>query len=147
MTWLALPSPSGNPTTRLVPTSRMISSAIASGSENSFGIKVPSGATRRMRAGSNNRLSHVGLAQQDLRQRAHIGRTGALAPDQNGLRAILLFGQQMNAQPFALRKCRQHALGNQRYSHACDDAAEDGVIGRQLDGALGHFVTAGVKIL
>src|ERR1035437_5393758 len=37
--WLALPSPSGNPTTRLVPTSRMISSAIAPGSENSFGIK------------------------------------------------------------------------------------------------------------
>ena len=37
--WLALPSPSGSPTTRLVPTSRMISSAIASGSENSFGIK------------------------------------------------------------------------------------------------------------
>src|ERR1700683_4273095 len=37
--WLALPSPSGSPTTRLVPTSRMISSAIASGSENIFGIK------------------------------------------------------------------------------------------------------------
>ena len=36
--WLALPSPSGSPTTRLVPTSRMISSAIASGSENIFGI-------------------------------------------------------------------------------------------------------------
>ena len=37
--WLALPSPSGSPTTSLVPTSRMISSAIASGSENIFGIK------------------------------------------------------------------------------------------------------------
>ena len=38
--WLALPSPSGSPTTSLVPTSRMMSSAIASGSENSFGIRM-----------------------------------------------------------------------------------------------------------
>src|SRR5438105_6638938 len=36
MTWLALPSPSGSPTTRLVPTSRIMSSAMASGSEKSF---------------------------------------------------------------------------------------------------------------
>src|ERR1700682_5556767 len=43
MMWLALPSPSGNPTTRLVPTSRMMSSAIASGSEKSFGIKCGPG--------------------------------------------------------------------------------------------------------
>src|SRR5471032_1221536 len=49
--WLAFPSPSGKPTTRVVPTSRMISSAIASGSVKCFGINIPSGATRAGIAG------------------------------------------------------------------------------------------------
>src|ERR1700723_742515 len=63
MIWLALPSPSGNPTTRLVPTSRMISSAIASGSVNSFGMNIPSGAPRTGIAGCpKNREESPGAA-------------------------------------------------------------------------------------
>src|SRR6516165_5070597 len=40
---LALPSPSGSPTTSLVPTSRMISSAIDSASLKTFGINFGPG--------------------------------------------------------------------------------------------------------
>src|SRR5450631_3784014 len=57
--WLALPSPSGNPTTRWVPTSRMISSAIASGSENSFGITY-----KPRRNGNSRRLESNAAARQ-----------------------------------------------------------------------------------
>src|SRR6185312_2424690 len=40
MMWLALPSPSGSPTTSRAPVSRMMSSAIAAGSEKILGIKI-----------------------------------------------------------------------------------------------------------
>src|ERR1700680_4961813 len=63
--WFALPSPSGNPTTRSLPTSRMISSAIASGSVNSFGIKE-----------AQARLGQPAFLESD----AAAGRYSAFAP-------------------------------------------------------------------
>src|ERR1700716_3035912 len=61
--WLALPRPSGNPTTRLVPTSRMMSSAISSGSENNFGIEYDPGVTEP--ADARNRPSSLSEAIAD----------------------------------------------------------------------------------
>jgi hypothetical protein len=52
---IGLPSPSGSPTTRRVPTSWMRSSAIAPGSEKSFGIDLPS-AMRPEQAAPRGRL-------------------------------------------------------------------------------------------
>ncbi len=48
MIWLALPSPSGSPTTSVVPTSRMMSSAMASGSVKILGISIPAGQDRQL---------------------------------------------------------------------------------------------------